>query len=94
MQETKFFHKIFAGQLTLVTIFTWPKYLEIKMQLKFISKGGGGVGWWLKSDIPVIEDFLLGKTVNEPKTLGTTAVGSTENFLWEIPLLSTKIYLF
>ena len=59
-----------------MTLFTWPKYLEIKMQLKFISKGGEGVGWWLKSDIPVIEELLLGKTVNEPKTLGTTGLGS------------------
>ena len=27
-----------------------------------------------KSDIPVIDDFRFGKTVNEPKTLGTTGL--------------------
>ena len=31
-------------------------------------------GGCLKSDIPVIHDFSLGKTVNEPKTLGTTGL--------------------
>ena len=36
----------------------------------YFLKGGGG----LKSDIPVIDDFRFGKTVNESKTLGTTAV--------------------
>ena len=43
------------------------------MQQKFdyIKKimGGG-----LKSYVPVIEDFGLGKTVIEPKTLGTTGL--------------------
>ena len=37
----------------------------------YIKKLRGG---WLKSYVPVIEDFGLGKTVIEPKTLGTTGL--------------------
>ena len=42
----------------------------IKVHL-FLKEGGGGC---LKSDIPVIDDFRFGKTVNETKTLGTTVL--------------------
>ena len=37
--------------------------------IKKLGRKGG-----LKSYVPVIEDFGLGKTVIEPKTLGTTAL--------------------
>ena len=37
----------------------------------YFLNGGRGC---LKSDIPVIDDFRFGKTVNEPKTLGTTGI--------------------
>ena len=39
-----------------------------------VSFSKGGEGGCLKSDIPVIDDFRFGKTVNETKTLGTTAL--------------------
>ena len=39
-----------------------------------ISKNLGGGREGLKSYVPVIEDFGLGKTVIEPKTLGTTGL--------------------
>ena len=40
------------------------------------------MGGSLKSDIPVIDDFRFGKTVNEPKTLGTTGVGYDNWQVW------------
>ena len=50
------------------------------LKLDWTNYRGGGI--WeieilgLKSYIPVIEDFGLGKTVIEPKTLGTTALAT------------------
>ena len=47
------------------------KYLVLKCH-ESLSFFKGGEGGCLKSDIPVIDDFRFGKTVNETKTLGTT----------------------
>ena len=43
--------------------------MKIQQYLKIVERGGG-----LKYYFPVIEDFGLGKTVIEPKTLGTTGL--------------------
>ena len=46
----------------------------------YFLNGGGRGGGYLKSNIPVIDDFRFGKTVNEPKTLGTTALRGKPDF--------------
>ena len=57
----------------------------------YFLKGGG----CQKSDIPVIDDFRFGKTVNEPKTLGTTGVRSyfSTNPTFKNPLKNPTSYL-